>query len=142
MGLALELATETAKTAEIPVGAVLIHDGRVIGRGQNSPISSKDPTAHAEINAIRDAAQRLSNYRLVGTTLYVTLEPCTMCAGAMTHSRIDRLVFGAYDSKRRTVGSLSDLHGNMNSDHRFEVLGGIRDTECRALLKRFFFERR
>lgn len=142
MGLALELATETAKTAEIPIGAVLIHDGKVIGRGQNSPISSKDPTAHAEINAIRDAAQRLSNYRLSGTTLYVTLEPCTMCIGAMTHSRIDRLVFGAYDSKRRTVGTLSDLHGDINSNHKFEVVGGIRDSECKALLKSFFSERR
>ena len=142
IGLALELAEEAGRAGEVPIGAVVVRDGEVVGRGRNLPIGSKDPTAHAEINAIREASGRLDNYRLAGTTLYVTLEPCPMCAGAMTHSRIDRLVFGASDPKAGAAGSLYDLPGDTRLNHRLEVLGGVRGVECADLLRRFFRDRR
>ena len=142
MGLALELAEEAGRAGEVPVGAVVVRDGEVVGRGRNLPIGSTDPTAHAEINAIREASGQLGNYRLTGTTLYATLEPCAMCAGAMTHSRIDRLVFGASDPKAGAAGSLYDLPRDARLNHRFQVLGGVRVDECAALLERFFHDRR
>ena len=142
LGLALELAEEAGRAGEVPIGAVVVRDGEVVGRGRNLPIASKDPTAHAEINAIREASGELDNYRLTGTTLYVTLEPCAMCAGAMTHSRIDRLVFGASDPKAGAAGSLYDLPRDTRLNHRFQVLGGVRVDECAALLERFFRDRR
>lgn len=142
MGLALGLAEEAGNAGEVPIGAIVVRDGEVVGRGRNCPIGLKDPTAHAEINAIREASDRLDNYRLARTILYVTLEPCPMCAGAMTHARIDRLVFGASDPKAGAAGSLYDLPSDARLNHRIEVLGGVRGVECRDLLQRFFRERR
>ncbi len=142
MGLALGLAEEAGNAGEVPIGAVVVRDGEVVGRGRNCPIGLKDPTAHAEINAIREASERLDNYRLARTILYVTLEPCPMCAGAMTYARIDRLVFGASDPKAGAAGSLYDLPGDTRLNHRFEVLGAVRGVECADLLQRFFRERR
>ena len=138
MGLALELAKESGRAGEVPVGAVVVRNGEGVGRGRNLSIGLKDPTAHAEINALREAARQLDNYRIQGTTLYVTLEPCPMCAGAMTQSRIDRLVFGASDPKAGAAGSLYDLPRDTRLNHCFQVLGGIRVDECVELLQHFF----
>ena len=141
MGAALRLARAAGKSGEVPVGAVVVADGRIIGRGGNRPIGSCDPTAHAEMTALRRAARRARNYRLNGATLYVTLEPCLMCLGAMVHARIARLVYGARDAK---IGATAWLGrgraGRLN--HRFAVLGGVRAGECAALLVEFFRARR
>lgn len=139
---ALTLAAEAAAAGEVPVGAVVVKDGRIIGRGYNRPISSADPTAHAEIVALREAAAAEGNYRLPGCELYVTLEPCAMCVGAMVHARIARIVYGARDPKTGACGSVVDLPalGTLNHHGRFE--GGTLAEECGALLKRFFAERR
>jgi len=139
---ALALASAAAALGEVPVGAVLVKDGEVIGRGANRPISSADPTAHAEVVALREAAARLGNYRLTGCELYVTLEPCAMCVGAMLHARLARVVFGARDPKTGACGSVVDLPavGALNHHARFE--GGVLAEECSALLRRFFAERR
>jgi tRNA(adenine34) deaminase len=139
---ALALASAAAALGEVPVGAVLVKDGEVIGRGANRPISSADPTAHAEVVALRQAAARLGNYRLTGCELYVTLEPCAMCVGAMLHARLARVVFGARDPKTGACGSVVDLPavGALNHHARFE--GGVLAEECSALLRRFFAERR
>ena len=139
---ALALASAAAALGEVPVGAVLVKDGEVIGRGANRPISSADPTAHAEVVALREAASRLGNYRLTGCELYVTLEPCAMCVGAMLHARLARVVFGARDPKTGACGSVVDLPavGALNHHARFE--GGVLAEESGALLRRFFAERR
>lgn len=142
MGVALELAREAASCDEVPVGAVVVKDGVIIGRGFNQPIGRRDPTAHAEVVALRDAAKRLGNYRLPGCTLYVTLEPCVMCIGAMFHARIARVVFGAPDPKTGAAGSVIDLFREPRLNHHAEVVGGVRAAECGALLSAFFAARR
>lgn len=140
---ALALAREAAGCEEIPVGAVVVDpDGVIVGRGYNQPISHRDPTAHAEIVALRDAAIRMNNYRLPGCTLYVTLEPCLMCAGAMLHARITRVVFGAADPKTGAAGSVMDVFSEERLNHHAEVLGGILAEECGMLLSGFFAARR
>jgi tRNA(adenine34) deaminase len=142
MGIALELAREAATLDEVPVGAIVVRDGEIVGRGFNQPISRHDPTAHAEVMALRDAANRLGNYRLPGATLYVTLEPCAMCIGAIFHARIARVVFGAKDPKTGAAGSVIDLFAEERLNHHAEVVGGVRAEECGALLSNFFAARR
>lgn len=139
---AIALAREAALLGEVPVGAVVVKDGEIVGRGFNRPISSADPTAHAEIQALRAAAARLGNYRLPGCDLYVTLEPCAMCSGAIMHARIARLVFGAPDPKTGACGSVVNLMGEGRLNHHCEVLGGVMAEECGALLRDFFAARR
>ena len=142
MHLALELAQLAAQNGEVPVGAVVVKDGIIIGRGSNSPIGSHDPSAHAEINAMRDAAQHLGNYRLVDCTLYVTLEPCAMCSGAIQHARIARLIYGASDPKTGACGSVINLMAEAKLNHHTAVSGGILATECASVLSAFFAARR
>jgi tRNA(adenine34) deaminase len=142
MRAALELASEAARAGEVPVGAVVVSEGGIVGRGYNRPISSNDPTAHAEIVALRDAAGRLGNYRLPGCELYVTLEPCAMCVGAMVHARIARIVFGARDPKTGACGSIVDLPALANFNHHGTFEGGLLADECGDVLRRFFAERR
>jgi tRNA(adenine34) deaminase len=140
---ALKLAERAAELGEVPVGAVLVRDGELVGVGWNCPIGTHDATAHAEIQALRDAGQRLGNYRLPGTTLYVTLEPCVMCAGAIVHARVARVVFGATDPKAGACGSVFNL---LPSDHRFnhrtDCHGGLLADRCGERLRSFFRERR
>ncbi|WP_439849169.1 tRNA adenosine(34) deaminase TadA [Thioalkalicoccus limnaeus] len=143
MRLALELAARAAAAGEVPVGAVLIHDGIVLGEGWNRPIGTQDPTAHAEIVALRAAAQRVGNYRLPGTRLYVTLEPCPMCASAIVHARVAHVVFGARDPKGGACGSVFDLlpsDGRFN--HRTTCVGGVLAEDCAEILRAFFRARR
>ena len=135
---ALELADEAERAGEIPVGAVVVYNGAVIGRGSNAPITSVDPTAHAEIRALRDAAQTLGNYRLAGTTLYVTLEPCAMCAGALVTARVERLVFGTRDLRFGAVRSKFRLADSDLLNHRVEIVEGVLADECLDRLQRFF----
>lgn len=142
MQAALELAKEAAGLGEVPVGAVVVKDGEIIGRGRNAPISQHDPSAHAEIQAMRDAAARLGNYRLVGCSLYVTLEPCAMCAGAIQHARIANLVYGASDPKTGACGSVIDLMAEARLNHHTEVTGGVLAQECGSLLSAFFASHR
>lgn len=142
MGAALVLAREAATLGEVPVGAVVVYDGEIVGRGFNQPISRHDPTAHAEVMALRDAAARLGNYRLPGCTLYVTLEPCAMCIGAIFHARVSRVVFGARDPKTGAAGSVIDLFAEDRLNHHAEIEGGLRAEECGALLSGFFAARR
>lgn len=142
MRAALELARQAQQAGEVPVGAVVVKDGAIIGRGWNHPIGSCDPTAHAEITALRDAAQALGNYRLADTTLYVTLEPCAMCAGAMVHARVQRLVFGAADPRAGAAGSVFDIVRASPLNHQLQVADGVFAEECGALLKQFFAGRR
>jgi tRNA(adenine34) deaminase len=139
---ALALAGEAAQAGEVPVGAVVVRGGEVVGRGFNRPISSRDPTAHAEIVALRDAAARLGNYRLTGCDLYVTLEPCAMCVGAMVHARIARVLFGAADPKTGACGSIVDLPALAQWNHHGVFSGGLLADECGAVLRRFFADRR
>ena len=142
MQMALTLAAEAAGAGEVPVGALVVKDGEIIGRGYNAPISCHDPSAHAEIRAMRDAAQHIGNYRLVGCTLYVTLEPCAMCTGAIQHARIARLVYGASDPKTGACGSVVDLMAESRLNHHAEVEGGVMAPECGAVLSAFFAARR
>jgi len=142
MGEALLLARAAGERGEVPVGAVVVRDDAIVGRGGNAPIAHSDPTAHAEIAALRDAARALDNYRLPGCALYVTLEPCAMCAGAMMHARIARLVFGAHDPKTGAAGSVVDLFAEPRLNHHAEVAAGVRGAECGALLSAFFATRR
>ena len=142
MAEALDLAAAAAQAGEVPVGAVVVRDGVVVGRGSNRPISTADPTAHAEIEALREAAARLGNYRLTGCELYVTLEPCAMCVGAMLHARLARVVFGAPDPKTGACGSALNLAAEDRINHQTAFEGGIMATACGELLKRFFAERR
>lgn len=142
MGVALEEAQRAGDEGEVPVGAVLVSGGKVIGRGRNRPIALSDPTAHAEILAIRQGANLTGNYRLPGTTLYVTVEPCPMCAGALIQARVKRLVYGAEDPKAGGVRSLYFLLEDERLNHRVEVTAGVLLEECREVLRRFFQERR
>lgn len=142
MAQALEQAQKAWDLGEVPVGAVLVKDGQVVAVGCNQPIGAHDPTAHAEIMALRAAAQVLGNYRLPGCDLYVTLEPCAMCAGAMMHARLSRIIFGASDLKTGACGSIVDLFAQEKLNHHAEVVGGVMAQECSALLKDFFVQRR
>jgi len=142
MRLALEEAVRAFQEGEVPVGAVLVDAGEILGRGRNRPIALADPTAHAEIQALREGAARGGNYRLPGSTLYVTIEPCTMCAGAVIQARVSRLVYGAEDPKGGAVRSLFRLLEDDRLNHRVEVASGVLGEECGALLRRFFKERR
>lgn len=142
MGLALDLAREAGAAGEVPVGALIVMEGNVVGRGFNQPITRHDPTAHAEIMALRDAAMRLGNYRLPGATLYVTLEPCAMCAGAILHARIERVVFGAPDPKTGAAGSVIDLFAESRLNHQTSLIGGVLAAQCGELLSSFFAARR
>ncbi len=139
---ALQLAQRAWDEGEVPVGAVLVHEGRVIGEGWNRPIGHHDPTAHAEMIAIRQGGKVIENYRLLDTTLYVTLEPCVMCAGAMVHGRIGRLVFGARDAKTGAAGSLLDVLRHPGMNHQVQIEQGILAEDCAALLSDFFRQRR
>lgn len=142
MGLALDLAREAGAAGEVPVGALIVLEGEVVGRGYNQPIGRHDPTAHAEIMALRDAATRLGNYRLPGCTLYVTLEPCAMCAGAIMHARMERVVFGARDPKTGAAGSVIDLFAESRLNHHTSIIGGVLAEQCGSLLSGFFSARR
>ena len=142
MNRALEWARSAANAGEVPVGAVLVRDGEMMGAGGNQPIGACDPTAHAEIVALRAAAARVGNYRLVGSTLYVTLEPCPMCAGALIHSRIARVVFGAADPRAGAAGTVCNLLQTDFLNHRADVAGGLLAAECGTLLREFFRARR
>jgi len=142
MALAIEQAKLAEKINEVPVGAVLVQDNQLITSAHNQPISNHDPTAHAEIQLLRAAGKKLNNYRLPNTTLYVTLEPCTMCLGAMIHARVSRIVFGAYDQKTGVCGSCQDLSTSECFNHSIETQGGIFADECKQLLQQFFKKRR
>ena len=139
---ALVEARRAADRGEVPVGAVVVLDGVIVGRGGNQPIGSIDPTAHAEIVALRDAAQRVGNYRLTGADLFVTVEPCVMCAGAMVHARIGRLVYGAPEPRTGAVHSALAVLDAPSLNHRVDVTAGVLESECRALMQAFFSERR
>jgi len=142
MAAALDEARRASDAGEVPIGAIVVMDGEIVSRGFNQPISSGDPTAHAEIVAIRDAARRVRNYRLTGATLCVTVEPCLMCVGALVHARIGTLVFGAAEPRTGAVVSTvrgAELPGH---NHRFDVVAGVREAECRELLQSFFKARR
>ncbi len=142
MRAALEQARIAGSCDEVPVGAVVVLDGEIVGRGFNQPIGRNDPTAHAEVMALRDAGTRLSNYRLPGCELYVTLEPCAMCSGAIMHSRIARVVFGARDPKTGVAGSVIDLFAELRLNHHAQISGGVLADECGSLLSGFFASRR
>lgn len=142
MNRALALAAEAGESGEVPVGAVVVLDGREVGAGYNGPIGSCDPTAHAEIRALRDAGARAGNYRLPGATLYVTLEPCTMCVGAIVHARINRLVYGTTEPK---AGAVESIRQTLRDDHfnwQVEATGGVLASQCREIIQRFFAGRR
>ena len=139
---AIRLAMKAESEGEVPVGAILVKDNTVIGEGSNRPIKNNDPSAHAEILAIRDAAIKIGNYRLPGTTLYVTLEPCTMCAGAMIHARVDRLVFGAYDPRTGVIESVGQVLDQTCHNHKVSYEGGVLQNECSQLLSGFFKAKR
>ena len=142
MGEAISLARAAQVRGEVPVGAIVVREGHIVGRGGNAPVADDDPTAHAEIAALRDAARLLGNYRLPDCDLYVTLEPCAMCAGAIMHARIRRLVFGARDPKTGACGSVVDLFAESALNHHTTVAGGIAEQECGSLLSDFFAARR
>jgi tRNA(adenine34) deaminase len=142
MRAALEEARKGFDTGEVPVGAVVVLDGDVVGRGFNQPIGSHDPTSHAEIVAIRAAARALGNYRLVGTTLYVTIEPCLMCVGAMVHARVGTLVFGALEPKSGAIESAVRAHESPGLNHAFDVVPGVLADDCREIIQQFFRDRR
>ncbi len=142
MRRALELAREAERQGEVPVGAVVVAEGAIVGEGFNAPIGEHDPTAHAEIRALREAARRLGNYRLPGTTLYVTLEPCAMCAGAMIHARIERLVYGAPDPRTGAAGSVFHIADSDRHNHRLDITAGVLAQESGELLRAFFRARR
>jgi tRNA(adenine34) deaminase len=142
MRMALDLAEEAARLGEVPVGAVVVRQEEVVGRGFNAPIRTHDPSAHAEMAALRDAAHRLGNYRLPGCSLYVTLEPCVMCTGAIQHARVARLVYGARDPKTGACGSVVDLFADPRLNHHTAVAGGVLADEAVSLLQRFFASRR
>jgi tRNA(adenine34) deaminase len=142
MQLALTLAQRAAEADEVPVGAVVVRDGEVIGQGWNRPVATHDPSAHAEVVALRNAALQQANYRLNGTTLYATLEPCAMCMGALIHARVARLVFGAWDLKAGACGSVLDLAREPRLVQGLDVFGGVCSDQSAELLKRFFERRR
>lgn len=139
---ALSLAQQAETLGEVPVGAVVVKDGTIIGRGYNQPVSTRDPTAHAEVVAMRNAAAMIGNYRLVGCELYVTLEPCIMCAGAIMHARVARVVYGAADPKTGSCGSVVNLFAEARLNHHAIVVPGVLAAECSAILSSFFSQRR
>ena len=142
MDMAIAEAFKAEEAGEVPVGAVVVLDGSIIGRGFNRPISSHDPTAHAEILALREAAAAIGNYRLPDSTVYVTMEPCAMCAGAMVHARVARLVFGALDPKAGAAGSLFLIPADARLNHQIDIVPGVRADKCAELLRNFFDRRR
>lgn len=142
MRAALALARQAELSGEVPVGAIVVKDGAIIGRGSNAPISRHDPSAHAELLALREAAQHVGNYRLVGCELFVTLEPCVMCVGAMFHARIARVVFGASDFKTGACGSILNLFAEQRLNHHAEMTAGVLAEECGQVLSNFFAARR
>ena len=142
MRLALDEARAALRFGEVPVGAVLVRADQVLARGHNGPIAQHDPTAHAEIVVVRAAARLLENYRLKGTVLYVTIEPCAMCVGALVHARVARLVYGAADARVGAAGSVFDLTRDRRLNHRLEVTGGVLEAECRSIIQEFFQDRR
>ena len=142
MRRALEMARAAGADGEVPVGAVLVHEQAVIATGSNRPIAACDPTAHAEIEALRAGARQLGGYRLNDTTLYVTLEPCVMCAAALVHARVRRVVFGAFDARAGAAGSMIDVFRLCGNNHRVEVFGGVLEADCSTLLRGFFERRR
>ena len=142
MSLALKQARKAAEEGEVPVGAILVKDGLLVAKAYNQPISTNDATAHAEIQLIRAAGRKQDNYRLTGTSLYVTLEPCAMCLGAMMHARIERIVYGAHDPKTGVCGSSENLIDTNCFNHKIDIVGGILKKECKQLLKKFFISRR
>ncbi len=142
MARAIELARQAAAAGEVPVGAVIVRDRKIIGEGWNRPIGTHDPTAHAEIIALREAAKNIGSYRLTNATLYVTLEPCAMCAGAMVHARVKRLVYGSSDPRAGASGSIFNVTNHPALNHRVECEGGLMSDECGELLRGFFAERR
>ena len=142
MSLALEQARKAEEEGEVPVGAILVKDGLLIAKAHNQPISTNDPTAHAEIQLLRAAGKKLKNYRLTGTSLYVTLEPCAMCLGAIMHARIERIVFGAHDPKTGVCGSSENLMDAKCFNHKINLVSGVLENESKQLLKNFFNSRR
>jgi tRNA(adenine34) deaminase len=142
LGMALELGRRAEAQGEVPIGAVITLENAMIGQGWNQPIASHDPTAHAEIVALREAAKNTGNYRLPGSTLYVTLEPCAMCAGAIVHARVARVVFGAFDPKGGAAGSVFSILGTDKLNHRVEVFAGMLEEPCSEVLREFFRKRR
>jgi len=142
MGMCLQLAAQAQQRGEVPVGAVLVLGGRVIAQGSNRPIAAHDPTAHAEIEALRAGGAALGSYRLADTTLYVTLEPCAMCAAAIVHARVRRVVFGAWDPRAGAAGSTLDIFRLPGLNHRVDVFGGVLSEACGAQLQAFFAQRR
>ena len=142
MRLALAEARRARDAGEVPVGAIVVFDGRVIGAGFNHPITAADPTAHAEIVALRAAAQTLGNYRLTGTTMYVTVEPCLMCVGALIHARVATVVYGAPEPRAGALVSMTRAHEFAGLNHRLEAIGGVLEDECRAVMQEFFKLRR
>jgi tRNA(adenine34) deaminase len=142
MNFALAEAQQAASANEVPIGAVIVLDNEIIGRGHNQPIKSYDPTAHAEILALREAARRVANYRLTQAAIYVTIEPCAMCAGAIVNARIKRLVYGASEPRQGAVNSIFQICTNRSLNHQVEITAGIKEAECRALMQAFFKARR
>ena len=142
MRAALELAREARERGEVPVGAVLVMDGEIVGRGFNQPVGLNDPTAHAEIVALRQAGQETGNYRLPGSTMYVTIEPCQMCVGAMVHARVARVVYGTPEPKAGAIESAMRAHEHPSLNHRLEVTGRVLEDDCREVIQSFFKERR
>lgn len=142
MDFALAEAQQAVKVGEVPIGAVIVLNDEIIGRGHNQPIRSCDPTAHAEIMALREAARRIENYRLTNATIYVTIEPCAMCAGAIVNARIQRLVYGAVEPRQGAVDSIFQVCTNSSLNHQVEVTAGIKEEECKAIMQRFFKARR
>ena len=142
MNLALEEARKAEKKGEVPVGAILVKNGLLLAQAHNEPISKNDPTAHAEIQLLRTAGNKLKNYRLTGTSLYVTLEPCAMCFGAIIHARVDRIIYGAYDFKTGVCGSCTDFRSLSCFKHQINITGGIFQKECSQILQAFFKLRR
>ncbi|MDX2042477.1 MAG: tRNA adenosine(34) deaminase TadA [Acidobacteriota bacterium] len=142
MGFALAEAQRARDVGEVPIGAIVVIDNQIVGNGHNQPIELNDPTAHAEILAIRRAAERIGNYRLTDATMYVTIEPCAMCAGAMVNARIKRLVYGATEIRAGAVNSVFQICSNSSLNHQVEVTSGVRDDECRKLMQEFFKQRR
>ena len=142
MRYALTLAQQARERGEVPVGAVVVLNDAVIGEGFNQPISAHDPTAHAEIVALRDAASRIGNYRLSGAAVYVTIEPCQMCVGAMVHARIARVIYGTREPKAGAIESAMRAHEHPSLNHRMEATGGVLEAECREVMQQFFADRR
>jgi tRNA(adenine34) deaminase len=142
MDFALEEAARAQEAGEVPVGAIVVFEGRVVGTGHNQPIAASDPTAHAEIVALRAAARTLDNYRLTGALVYVTVEPCLMCVGAMVHARIATVIYGAPEPRAGALGSMLNAHESAGLNHRLDVVSGVREDECRAMMQAFFRDRR